>query len=1076
MTSAEGFRLSAQQREGWALWGSDRALRAWCALRIDGRFDAAALRRSAEDLVRAHEILRTTFHGEPGMKFPLQVVAEEASGRLSWDETSCRASDPLRAADELLSAERAAARGADESPVLRIRLGTLSEETSVLLFTLPGLTADRRTLHLIARHLAESLAGGAPRADAPAIQYADYSQWQEDLSSAADGTPEAAASFWGKHPSREQPGARRLGLEGFEGFEGFDGFEGGIAGRRELVLEPAAVARIDAISAERSFSAGDFLLACWQTLLARTTGEPEVSLATIEEARGLEDLQGALGLFSRALPVVQRVDGDAPLSDLARANAGARARNEEWQEYSGRDSGRDPGGDPRAGTPGFEYFERPDLPAPSGIAVSILGEFAPSAAFPLRLSCEREAGAIRIVCSAVGPAGDGIASRLMSLLRPLVGAAVQDPESPAGALPLLSAAERRRLLDDWALGPVDRPRSHLVHELFEEQAALHPDFPAVVCGEDRLTYGELNRRSNSLAWLLKERGVGPDVPVGLAVDRSTDAVVALLAILKAGGAYLPLNPEHPAARLELQLAQSGSKLLLTHSKWIAKASGFTGETIALDSGGVYQGREDDPPRDARPSHLAYVMYTSGSTGVPKGVEVRHSSLANYADAISGGLLGIDPRDETKLAFAAVSTISADLGNTAIFPSLVSGGCLHLVEYETAMDGARFADYAARHPVDVLKIVPSHFAALLDSGGGAAILPRRFLILGGEALSWELVERIRALSPACRIVNHYGPTETTVGSLTHPLGDSESRGAPRTVPIGRPIANTQVFLLDDRREPVPAGVPGELYIGGAGVARGYVHQPAETDARFVPNPFSGTPGARLYRTGDRARFLSDGSVEFLGRVDDQVKIRGFRIEPGEIRAVLAAQEKVRECVVLVREDAPGDARIAAYVVAARGATVSSDDLRAWARSHLPEYMVPSAFVAMRTLPLTPNGKIDRGALPAPDPGAGDAYVAPRTAAERTVAEIWREVLKVDRVGVADNFFDLGGHSLLLTQVVSRLRRTFETELPIRWLFETPTVEGLAARIEAAEREDLGRILDEIEALPEDGAHRLEKLRE
>ncbi|MEO8429884.1 MAG: amino acid adenylation domain-containing protein [Acidobacteriota bacterium] len=1074
MSSLEGFRLSAQQRDAWTALQSDPSNRPWCALRIDGAFDASRLLRAAEELVAAHEILRTTYHRGPGMRFPLQVVAP--TGSVAWveDELSGEnepaTAEPDEAVARLVARERAVSRPFDQAPALALRVGAPSGGTRVVLVSLPALAADRRTLHEMALQLAGRYAGTpGGGAAGEAIQYADYSQWQEDLWKAADGTPEAASSYWRAEGARGGPTV--LPFQGESG----PGAHGGGAGGSEFILEGETIEMIDALARDRGFTDGEFLLACWQALLSRLTGEAEIVVDAVEEARGLEDLGHALGAFARALPVGARFEGDATVAEAARADGASRARNEQWQEYFGSTADGEPAS-PRARKPGFEFFRLPGLPSARGTAFSILSEFVPRASAPLHVSCERRGAGVRvrIDCEADARCADGTAARLASYLERLVSAAARHPDAPAGTLPILSE-EETRTLTDWSRGP-EAPPAALVHELFEERARRFPDAPALVCGATRLTYGELDRRANAIAWRLRERGVGPDVPVGLAVDRSADAIVAVLGILKAGGGYVPLNPEHPGPRLELQLSGSGCRILLTHAKWLEKVAGFAGETICMDGGPSDAGREDDPPRAATPSSLAYVMHTSGSTGAAKGVAVPHSSLANYANAIVAGVLGLGQGASPALAFAAVSTIAADLGNTAIFPALISGGCLHLVEYETAMDGGRFAEYAARHPIDVMKIVPSHFSALLDSGGGAAVVPRRFLILGGEALSWDLVDRVRSLSAACRIVNHYGPTETTVGSLTHSVSGTGARPPSRTVPIGRPIANTEVFILDPWRQPVPAGVAGEIYIGGAGLSRGYVNQPDETAEKFVPHPFPASNGGRLYRTGDRARHLPGGDVEFLGRLDDQAKIRGFRIEPGEVRSVLAAHAKVRECFVLVRKDLPGDPRLVAYVVAARGATISADELRAWARSQLPEYMVPTAFVAMRSLPLTANGKVDRLALPPPEQGAGELYVAPRTARENTVAEIWKEVLKVDRVGARDNFFDLGGHSLLLTQVVSRLRRTFERDLPIRWLFESPTVEGLAGRIDAAEREELGRILDEIEALPDEGSDRLEKLRE
>ena len=621
------------------------------------------------------------------------------------------------------------------------------------------------------------------------------------------------------------------------------------------------------------------------------------------------------------------------------------------------------------------------------------------------------------------------------------------------------------LLVEWNQTSAPFSRSRTVHELFEEQVARTPDAPAVVCGSTRVTYAELNARADALAGTLSARGVGPDVRVGLALDRSVDVVVAMMGILKAGGAYVPLNPDHPDARLALQLAQCGAPLVITSAAWVEKFVGFAGEKILMDrSAGSERTTpvrpSGNPGARASANDAVYVMYTSGSTGVPKGVTVRHESLVNYTEFIIR-LLEVN----RPLSFATVSTISADLGNTAIFPSLLSGGCLHVIDYQTAMEGDRLARYVSDNAIDILKIVPSHLSALL-AGGGPGILPRGTLVLGGEALSWDLVDRIRATGAACRVVNHYGPTEATVGCLTYSV-TGPAMPSSKTVPIGRPIANAEVFVLDPEMNPVPVGVAGELFVGGMGLAREYVNQPAETAQRFVSNPFSASAGARLYRTGDRVRYHPSGDIEFLGRVDDQVKIRGFRIEPGEVQSALTGHSSVSESFVAVREDSPGEPRLVAYVVAKRGSMVSTDDLRTWLRGRLPDYMIPSAFVSMNSLPLTPNGKVDRRALPTPEQaGSGREYVVPATPAEETIARIWAEVLRIERVGSNDNFFELGGHSLLVTQVVSRMRKAFQRDLPIRWVFESPTVAELAARMGEAEHADVSSLLDELEGLPDE----------
>jgi len=1054
-----GFRLSSQQRRAWSLWQEGPSARTWCALLLEGVLDAERLRRAAETLAASHEILRTTFHRRSGMRTPVQVVGER--GVVSWSAGENSPSVPA-AVEKLVRQESASPRNLEKEPVFRLRLTAVSDSKHVLLFALPALCADRRTLHNIAGQLASLYGGSVARGPAAEpIQYADYAQWQSDLLESADEAGEAGRTESARLARRRAGAALEIPAKlPFETLRG----DSGDSPRVHFALDPETVARIEAFGAATGSAAPDFLLAAWQVLLWRTTGEAERLVRAVHEGRHLDDLTDALGRFAVTLPMPLRFEQDRPFSEVVRLVAEARRESEERGDSFERTEESQAPAD-RTESIGFEFVERPQLPSGHGVSFSILEDFAPADAFALWLEVVREGSGIRIVCG-IDPErlASAAAQRLAGHLKILIAAAAENPRRPAGELPVLTDVERRRLIVDLNRTDADFPRSRCIHELFEEQVERRPDAPALAFEQVRLTYRELNRQSNLLAWQLRRRGVGPDVPVGLCIERSAEMIIAILAVLKAGGAYVPLIPDHPSPRLSLQLERSGCRLVITQSKWIERLADFPAEKICLgrQPEGSNEGDESNPPWTAGPSHLVYIMHTSGSTGEPKGVAVRHENLVNYSHFASRTLFGIDPVSGSEMTFASVSTIGADLGHTAIFPSLISGGCLHVVPFESAMEGPLFADYLARNPIDVLKIVPSHFAALLASGG-PGVIPRRSLVLGGEALSWDLVERLQSAGALCEIVNHYGPTETTVGSLTYRLSPGERRGPSRFVPIGRPIANTQAFVLDAAGQPVPLGVAGELHIGGAGVAAGYVGRPDETADRFVTPLFAEGVGGRLYRTGDRVRHLADGNLEFLGRVDDQVKIRGFRIEPGEVRGVLETHPGVRECIVLASEDSSGDRRLVAYVVPA--APVSNEDLRQWLKARLPDYMVPSAFVALKSLPLTANGKVDRNALPAPEKSAAERpYLPPRTASEQTVADTWKEVLRLERIGAEDNFFDLGGHSLLLTQVVSRLRKVFKRELPIRWFFEVPTVAGLAGRIDAAEREDLARMLDELEPLP------------
>jgi amino acid adenylation domain-containing protein len=705
--------------------------------------------------------------------------------------------------------------------------------------------------------------------------------------------------------------------------------------------------------------------------------------------------------------------------------------------------------------------------------VSPLAQHVRLRPFTLTLSCVQGAGALAGELRYNQDEFDGaVVARLAGYFERFVAAVVEDADRTLGEVDVLGDEEREHLLFGLNQTGRDFPREGCVHQLFEAQAARTPDAVAVVAEPDQGTYRDLNERANQLAHLLRRHGVQPDVRVGLCVRPSVDMIVGLLGILKAGGAYVPLNPQHPAPRLAVQLAESDARVLVTSDDAVAP-DGFAGAIIDLrrDAALLDAQPESNAAAAASGDNLVYVIYTSGSTGTPKGVGVRHRSLVNYTQFILRRLAVDGP-----LHFATVSTITADLGNTCIFPALASGGCLHVLGSDVAMEPRRFEEYVSKRPIDILKIVPSHLSTLLVSQSYASMLPSKHLILGGEALPRELVERIATTGATCRILNHYGPTEATVGCLTFDVDPAGAGGSSLTVPIGRPIANLRAYILDSRLRPVPTGVAGELYVGGEGLAAGYINDPAETAARFLPDPFVREAAARIYRTGDLARYLPDGAIEFLGRADHQVKVRGFRVEPGEIEAVLTAEAGVRDAVVVVRPGTSGDPRLVAYVTAAAG-PLRPDTLRACVQEKLPDYMVPSAFVVLPSLPLTPNGKVDRAALPPPDDSRPDlerAFVAPRTPIERELSNIWASLLNVKDVGVHDNFFDLGGHSLLATRVVSQMRRVFALEIPLGSLFTSPTVAALAEEIEratGARTSDLLVDVAELEQLSDEEAARL-----
>ncbi|MBG1265933.1 non-ribosomal peptide synthetase [Nostoc sp. WHI] len=621
---------------------------------------------------------------------------------------------------------------------------------------------------------------------------------------------------------------------------------------------------------------------------------------------------------------------------------------------------------------------------------------------------------------------------------------VANPQQQISKLPLLTEVEQHQLLVEWNNTQANYPLDKCIHQLFEEQVENTPNAVAVVFENQQLTYRQLNTRANQLAHYLKSLGIGTDVLVGLCVERSLDTIIGILGIVKAGGAYVPLDPEYPQERLSFMLADSQAQVLLTQRLLVEKLGKHEIPVVYLDSDWQKIAQLDDNNLEntTTANNLIYAIFTSGSTGRAKGVAIEHRQLLNYLNGIQEKLFS-----EAGGQFALVSTFAADLGNTVIFPCLTNGGCLHILSEARISDSNAFLEYCQQNPFDYLKIVPSHLAALLFSAKPETRLPWRRLILGGEATSGNLVEKLLIHAPQCQIFNHYGPTEATVGVLTFKVEShliSNTASPTQTVPLGRPLANTQIYLLDRYLQPVPIGVPGELHIGGASLARGYLNHPELTQEKFISNPFSTDPHSRLYKTGDLAHYLPDGNIEYLGRIDNQVKIRGFRIELGEIEAVLGQNPHVQTSCVIAREDNPGIKRLFAYIVPQKEVTPTTDELRQFLKARLPEYMIPSAFVILEALPLTPNGKVNRRALPAPDlrEGLELSFVAPRTPEEEILAQIWSQVLRVEQVGIHDNFFELGGDSILTILIITRARQA-GLQLTPKQLFTHQTIAELAA---------------------------------
>ncbi|HEX6371569.1 MAG TPA: amino acid adenylation domain-containing protein [Longimicrobium sp.] len=1040
-----GIPLSFAQERLWfldRLEGGSPLYNVPAALRLTGALDFAAMERALGEIVRRHEALRTTFAEVDGAG--VQVIAPFAGFALPVEALE-GVDDDAREAEVRRRATADAARPFDlaAGPLFRATLLRLADEEHVLLVCMHHVVSDGWSMGIFFRELSalyEAYRNGAESPLAPlAVQYADHAAWQRrELEGEA---LDRQVGYWkdrlaGAPALLELPtDFARPAVQSYRG------------ARETFALPPELLARLEALARGEGATLYMVLLGAFQLLLAKYSGADDVVVGTPIAGRTRRQTEELIGFFINTLVLRTQLDGDPAFREVLR-----RVRDVTLGAYEHQD------------VP-FERLvaelqpERTLSHAPlfqvmftlqntdrsigtlPGLAVQGVGAELETAKFDLSLTVSADAHGLRgVMAYSTDLFRRGTIERMLRHLARVLEQVAAAPEARLSEIGLLDDVERAQVLEEWNRTEAGYFSNLCIHHLFQARAERTPDAVALVCEDDSLTCGALNARANQLAHHLRGLGVGPDAVVAMHLGRGVEAVVALLGILKAGGAYLALDPALPGERLAYMLEDSGAVALVTRGESAYALPAGRIPVVHIDGEAVREESDTDPQGGAGPDDLVYVIYTSGSTGRPKGVGVEHRQIASY-------LFGL--RDRLELpegaSYATVSTLSADLGNTVVFSALAWGGTLHVIGEDRLFSGDALGEYFARHDIDCLKITPSHLAALQTGGDPRRVMPRRWLVLGGESSPVRWVDELVAMAPECAVFNHYGPTETTVGALTHRVGAERTETASGTLVLGRPLPNYQVFVVDAHLRPVPVGVPGELLIGGAGVARGYLGRPELTAEKFIRNPFG---EGRLYRTGDRCRWLADGTVEFLGRMDQQVKIRGFRVEPGEVEAALRQHAGVTECVVIAREDVPGDRRLVAYVVG----DADADGLRGELRRTLPDYMVPGAFVALEQIPLTPNGKVDRRALPAPDTAAdASRYVAPRTPTEEVLAGVWAELLRRERVGVEESFFELGGHSLLATRVVSRVREVFGVELPLRALFEEPTVAGMAERVERLRRD-------------------------
>ncbi|HSF39107.1 MAG TPA: non-ribosomal peptide synthase/polyketide synthase [Thermoanaerobaculia bacterium] len=1049
------FPLSFSQERLWLIdqiEPGNAAYNIGTALRFRGGLQPELLAAVLSEIVRRHETLRTTYGTADGE--PVQTVHEAAPVALPAVDLSALPGD-LREAEARRVAGEEGLRPFDlaQGPVLRASLLRLGTGDHVLLFTVHHIASDGWSMGVLVREVM-ALYGGAALPELP-VRYADYAAWQRRTFTGE--ALEASLAYWRERlagiPVLELPTDRP----------------------RPAVPSPEGAAEPLTVSAEvsqavaalgRRHGATPFmtLAAAFATLLSRYAGQTDFGLGTPVAGRNRVELEGLIGFFVNTLVLRTDLSGDPPffglLARVREASLGAFAHQEMPFERLVLELSPERS---LSHTPLFQVmFALQNAPAS---ALEIPGlEAAPfeaegvAAKFDLFLSVagpeEGFAGAMEY---RTGLFEAATVKRMLVHFRTLLAGIAAGPDRRLSELPLLPEAERHQALCEWSRTEGAFPEAVPVDELFARQARETPDAVAVAAGPGRLTYRELDRKAGAWARKLRGLGVGPEVPVGLFLDRSLDRIVATLAIVQAGGAYVPLDPGHPRERLAFLLADTAAPVVLTEERLLGDLPESPARVLCVDRdfAEAVPG-ETGLPEGPGPDRLLYVMYTSGSTGRPKGVAAVHRGVARLARWARRA--GVGPGDSV----LQLSPYAFDAATFDVWGALLNGARL-VVPPPGTLSLEEIGAEVERHGITVLWLTAGLFQQMVD-GPLARLASLRLLLAGGDVLSVPHVRRVLAELPGTVLVNGYGPTENTTFTTCYPMAGPERFAA--SVPVGRPIAGTRVAVLDRSGRPAPLGVPGELSTGGDGLARGYLGRPDRTAEAFVPDPWGDPPGGRLYRTGDLARFLPDGRIELLGRIDQQVKIRGFRVEPGEIEAVLSGHPAVRECAVTVGRDAAGKRLIACVVPAAPEEPPAVADLRSWTAARLPEPMIPAAFVFLKALPLNASGKVDRRALEkaAPDSASRGAFEAPRNEAEARLAGLWEEVLGVPRVGVSDNFFELGGHSLLATQLISRVREAFGVEIPLRALFEAPTVSGLAARIAAGGE---GGVLPPVVPVPRDG---------
>jgi amino acid adenylation domain-containing protein len=1045
----DAFPLSMAQQRLWFLYHRDNGLayNVAKAVRLRGSLDVDALERALQAVIARHETLRTALETRGGE--PVQVIRDRVAFEVARDDLSRAEVSGAEGARALVAEEARRPFDLSRPPFLRARVVRLGEDDHVLVLVLHHVVADGRSLEILFEETA-ALYGAAldglpsPLAPLP-IGYADYAVFEREWLRGAE--VEQKIAWWrdelaGAPPLLELPTAQpRPPVRSF------------IGGMEHFVIPAGLAGALRARAREAGATLYMTFLAGLAALLCRYSGQEEVCIGCPVENRPSPETSKLIGVFVNTVVLRLSLQGNPTFPELL-----GRVRHRAFEAYERQDVPFErlvqvlQPERSLAATPVFQIAVswldgRKGFPSLPGVQIEPFEFEYGSVKFDLDLEIYETDEELHVAWFYDSTLFErSTIRRMIGHFQRLLQAAVSDPSRPVGHLPMLGELERRTILEEWSGVATEYPRNIGVHSLFAEEAARRPEAIALVESDRSVTYGELDRRGNRLAARLRAQGIGRGAMVALSAGRSIETVVGMLGILKAGAVYVPIDPTWPAERVAFMLGDADVTVSLT-------PAAITEATLA--PGGGTEGPVDEISAEA----AAYVMYTSGSTGAPKGSRIPHRAIVRLVRGTNYVTLD---ENETILQLAP---ISFDASTFEIWGALLNGARL-VIAPTPEPSLAEIGALIRRHQVTTMWLTASLFHLMVDERL-EDLAPLRQLLAGGEALALPQVLRAAKRLEHGRVVNGYGPTENTTFTCCHTV--DPDRVYRSSIPIGRPIANTFVYVLDRYGQPVPAGVPGELYAGGDGLALDYLNRPDLTRQRFVPNPFR---AGRLYRTGDTVRWLPDGSIEFLGRVDDQVKIRGFRVEPAEVEGVLARHPGVSACVVGAHSDGAGVKSLVAYFAGPAEAA----GVREFVRGKLPPFMVPAVFIRMEALPLTPSGKVDRRALPAPDAahlGLQPRYVPPATPVETALCRLWADVLRLERVGRHDNFFEIGGESLKAMRVISRTAGETGVDLPLGLLFEKPTVAELAEAVTLRRAEAAGSlegILSEIEAISEDEARR------